>query len=45
MKDRVIIWTPEEPQGYGVCDQDDEINEEPIEIIYDEEDEEGLVAR
>jgi len=44
MKDRVIIWTPEEPQVYGVCDQDDEINEESIEIIYDE-DEEGLVAR
>jgi len=44
MKDKVIIWTPEEPQGYGVCDQDDEPIEEPIDVIFDE-DEEGYVAR
>lgn len=53
MKDKIIIWTPEEPQGYGVCDQDEDHSSLPddtesedniIKIIYDEE-EEGFVCR
>jgi hypothetical protein len=31
MKDKIILWTPNEPEGYGVCDQ----NQEPVEPKFD----------
>lgn len=35
-KDRIVIWTPDLPEGYGVCDQDYE-DELIDELIEDEE--------
>jgi hypothetical protein len=35
-KDTIIIWTLDLPDGYGVCDQDEEIINEP-EIIEEDE--------